>query len=174
MPMSRNFIIIAVVGALIIVLGAGYFFFSRSAAPAALPAPGNTGSLPPSAGESEQPPAANYPTSATISIGTPKGVVTVKNFYPTMLGADEGLVVLADNDQYDLKYDPSTGEFGMYLFTGPFEATRAAAEADLLAKLGLGKGAACRLTVRERVSRSVSTAFAGKTLALSFCGGGVQ
>ncbi len=98
------------------------------------------------------------PTSSMITLGTPHGSVTMKNFYLTSAGAEDQFIVLAMNSNYEITYDPAANEFYIYIAAAPYEANRTQAEADFLARLGVSKTDACKLTVGEN----------GKT-GLSFC-----
>jgi hypothetical protein len=99
------------------------------------------------------------PTSTMLTLGTPYGSVKMKNFYLSSLGAEEQFIVLAQNGNYEITYDPAANQFYIYVVQMPYDANRVQAESDLLSRLGIGKADACKLTV-------------GPT-GLSFCGSGV-
>jgi hypothetical protein len=87
------------------------------------------------------------PTSTMITLGTPHGSVTMKNFYLSSAGAEDQFIVLTANNNYEITYDPGTNVFYIYVAATPYNANRAQAEANFLARLGLDKTDACKLTV---------------------------
>jgi hypothetical protein len=113
----------------------------------------------------------HIPTSTTVTIGTPSGAVTVKNFYATALGAEDQFVVLTRHDAFEITYDTATSQFFIGVKQGPLAATRPAAEAAFLNALGVSQIDACKLAVAVGIEPSVDPAFAHQGLSLSFCRG---
>jgi hypothetical protein len=118
----------------------------------------------------------NIPTGDTITIGTPRGSVQVKNFYKDIEDTEEGLVILRDSDEYEVVYNPAASEFSIYIKQPPLETERAKAEADLLNLLGLNadKIKACYLKVSLYISPLINENLSGNDLGLSFCKSGIQ
>lgn len=175
----RKFIIlisfILFIGALIIGLVAG---FKKPQSPAAL-APNSTETAP-----TAFPPlspdsidsflkASNFPTGDSITLGTPKGGVRVKNFYKAIVDTEEGFIRIRDNDDYRLSYNPADSNFYINIFSQPFEVSRKKAEKDFLDILGVSQPEACKLRVVESAPAAEAN-LAGKNLGLSFCVGEVK
>jgi len=117
--------------------------------------------------------ASNFPTSDTITLGTPKGGVVVKNFYKTIVDTEEGFVWIRDNDDYRISYNTADSNFYIDIFSQPFDAARKKAEKDFLDILDVGQSEACKLKVVE-FAPAAEVNLAGKNLWLSFCTGRVQ
>lgn len=103
-----------------------------------------------------------FPTGDTLNIGTTSGVVSVKNFYKTLIDTEEGSAIMKENDNYEIFYDRNTSQF--YIFMPSGSSARPQAESDLLSILGIGQQDACKL--------SVSVIYAGQEnnpAGLSFC-----
>lgn len=103
------------------------------------------------------------PTSTEIILGTPHGSVTMKNFYLSSVGAEEQYIILARNNNYEITYDPGANRFYLSIAQQPYETNRTQAETDFLARLGIGKPDACKLTVAEGFADTQTGA------SLSFC-----
>jgi len=101
------------------------------------------------------------PTSTTITLGTPHGSVTMKNFYLSSAGAEENFIVLAQDDAYQITYDPTTNSFYLSVQQAPYDTVRIQAETDFLERLGITKTDACKLNVTE--------GFGNQQASLSFC-----
>lgn len=137
------------------------------------------GTLPPIAtgtGSSVSVSSSSFPSGNTFQIGTNQGAVTIKNFYnsPDYITQDNETVVLTENNTYTIIYNRDDSGFiiGLLSVTGSdsLQATRAAAEADFLNKLGVSQGDACKLTVDERILDKNSPDD-GNLIGLSFCPG---
>ncbi len=165
--MKRTFSI-ALIIIFIIALAVGAYFLLRGNS--ASPSAGTTENLPPVATSTTSP----FPTGNTFSINTSEGGVTVKNFYNTKAYAtqDQQTVVLAQNDSYTIDYYRADSSFGIGLLSGPFQATRNAAESVFLSQLGVSKSDACKLTVDETVLDK-SSQYNGELIGLSFCPGAI-
>ncbi len=86
-----------------------------------------------------------FPKTETISIGTGNGAVEVKNFYKTLVDTEEGFIIMADNENYQISYDRSTSKFYVDLKTET--ASQQKSESELLNILGIGQQDACKLNV---------------------------
>ena len=112
-------------------------------------------------------PLVNAPKGDTLSIGTARGSVTMKNFYASALGATEQFVIIKRTDAYELNYDTYTSGFSIIIIKAPMEQNRATAEAAFLDVLDISKSDACKLNVW--VGSSIDNN-SGQNLHLSFCG----
>jgi hypothetical protein len=110
------------------------------------------------------------PTSATITLGTSQGSVTMNNFYQSSLGAQEQYIILKQNANYEINYDTYVSMFYIYVFQAPFSTNRTQAENDFLTTLNISQADACKLDVGEGAAPSVDQSLASSTLPLSFCG----
>ncbi|OGZ00314.1 MAG: hypothetical protein A3B13_01135 [Candidatus Liptonbacteria bacterium RIFCSPLOWO2_01_FULL_45_15] len=130
------------------VIGGGvyaWFYFSKNdtqAGPAAkLPSVSSSSSLPsPSYSIAD-----TFPKTETISIGTGNGSIEVKNFYKTLVDTEEGSIIMADNENYQISYERSTSVF--YIHFRNDAVSQSQAEADLLNVLGISQQDACKLNV---------------------------
>ncbi|MDP3948666.1 MAG: hypothetical protein Q8Q17_01815 [bacterium] len=86
-----------------------------------------------------------FPKTETISIGTGNGAVEVKNFYKKIVDTEEGFVIMADNENYQISYERSTSVFYIDLRTETVLQTKA--ESDFLSVLGISQQDACKLNV---------------------------
>ncbi len=111
-------------------------------------------------------PAVPFPTTPTMTIGTNQGIVEVKNFYNSVVGIEEGLLILADADNYEIAYDRSNSNFLIYLRNPSLKNTRQNAETDFLEILGINQENACKLNVQESALPSSQL---GENQNLSFC-----
>lgn len=109
-----------------------------------------------------------YAAGETVTIGTPRGAVEVKNFYTTALYEDEASVVIAKTDSYFISYDTTTSSFWVAVTGKPFASFREAAEQAFLAALGARQADACKLDVSVGVPYAVDPA-GPSDLPLSFC-----
>lgn len=112
------------------------------------------------------------PTGPTITLGTSEGNVTVDNFYQTAATTtpDGQTVVLQDQPDYMIVYNTDDSSFIISVLAAPLEQSREAAEAALLAQLGISKTDACKLKVSEGVPIYASDEYPGVNFPLSFCG----
>ena len=94
-----------------------------------------------------------FPKTETISIGTTQGTVEVKNFYKTLIDTEEGSIIMADNENYQISYDRSDSKFYIDLVIASDYRERGnlysqtKAESELLNILGIGQQDACKLNV---------------------------
>jgi hypothetical protein len=109
------------------------------------------------------------PTSSTITLGTPHGLVIVNNFYKIALGAEDQFIVIARNDSYGINYDTDNSGFDIDIKQPPFDANRAAAETDFLKLLGVDQPDACKLAVAVEAEAAANGGLGGESLPLSFC-----
>ena len=86
-----------------------------------------------------------FPKTETISIGTGNGSIEVKNFYKTLVDTEEGSIIMADNENYQISYERSTSVF--YIHFRNDAVSQSQAEADLLNVLGISQQDACKLNV---------------------------
>jgi hypothetical protein len=167
-------VIIAIIAVVLITFG--IFFIIQKNASNNTP-PSTTGTLPPISTStpvgSESSTPATIPTSTTITLGTSQGSVTVNNFYQSadFITQDQQTVAVKSTPDYVIAYNVGDSSFAITLLSAPLEATRQAAEAAFLSKLGVSRQDACKLTVYEGVPASVSDQYVGQNFPLSFCGG---
>lgn len=86
-----------------------------------------------------------FPKTETINIGTGNGAVEVKNFYKKIVDTEEGFVIMADNENYQISYDRSTSIF--YIYSINAVLLQSQAESELLNILGVSQQDACKLNV---------------------------
>jgi hypothetical protein len=115
-------------------------------------------------------PVYRIPTSTTITMGGPRGTVTMDNFYAKALGADDQFIVMAQNANYEITYDTNTNNFYLTITQAPFDANRIQAESGFLSLLNIDQSDACKLSVSEGFASG--SLYGSQTLALSFCGTG--
>jgi hypothetical protein len=179
---------IAIVVGILVVLGiAGYFAFmifskktpqgsinsgvSGSTAESTNQDNSMQGSLPP---PQENPPVNNqvsnraYPDTPTIKIGTSQGIVEVNNFYKSAVDTEEGLIILANPDEYDIAYDPSNSSFIIAIKINS-AGVRQNAENELLHILNVSQNNACKLNAIVTFPPPD-----GEKSRLSFCFGNVK
>lgn len=111
------------------------------------------------------------PAGDTLSIGTPRGIVTMNNFYnnAAYIDQDEQVVVIQQSSTYGIFYNVSGSAFTLVLFGTPSEAAHQAAEGGFLASLGISQQDACKLSVYEIFPEDVSATASQHNL--SFCSG---
>jgi hypothetical protein len=102
--------------------------------------------------------------------------IRVKPFLPATIdpaAVDDGDYVLAEaTDQgYRISYNLAGQSFLVALLHEPLRAARTAAEADLLARLGISALEACRLRLLLVVPAEVNAVYAGKNMGLTGCAG---
>jgi hypothetical protein len=169
----RKIIIIAVV---VIVAGVAAFFILRGINGGGGPSlPGQGGS----SGEQNMDnvtggvSSSDIPSGETLTLGTPSGNVTVKNFYKTALALIEGTeVVLAKNDGYEIDYSNVDSSFVITIRQIPIDSVRVDAESQLLNLLGISKNDACRLSVSVIIPASLDPQAGGRSYPLGICSQG--
>lgn len=110
------------------------------------------------------------PTGSKLSIGTPNGIVVVKNFYsanPSVV--DGGGMVIKNTAGYRIVYDRSGSSFWLAILARPFGTWQNAAEQDLLKTLGITESDACKLRVSSGVPYAPGDPLDGGSFPLSFC-----
>ena len=86
-----------------------------------------------------------FPKTEAISIGTGNGSIEVKNFYKTLVDTEEGSIIMADNENYQISYERSNSVF--YIYFRNADLSQPQAEMDLLDILGISQQDACKLNV---------------------------
>lgn len=110
------------------------------------------------------------PEGEMIEIGTPKGAVRVKNFYPEKSDLDEsGSIRIASGDGYFISYDTVASRFWIAVTGATFASVRSRAETDFVSRLGISQNDACNLDVSVGVPWSAANPLSGVDLPLSFC-----
>lgn len=113
------------------------------------------------------------PAESTFVIGTSEGGVAVKNFFPNIVDTEEELVILRDNDDYEIAYNTKTSTFYLYIRSNSLVVARAQAEKDLLDLLGINQVDACKLRVLESTFSKNNTS-ATKYQGLTFCPNAIE
>lgn len=139
---------------------------------------GSTGQLPtvPSsteAGQSPVPAVVNFPGApqgTTFQMGTPKGLVTMNNFYSLPLIVDEEFLILQNTDQYQINFNTETNQFYIYFSSSPSTVLRGQVEGDFLTLLGISQSDACKLNIAEGFLGNLPVA--SQQQDLSFCSSG--
>ena len=112
----------------------------------------------------------DMPPGDTLTIGSPSGNVTVKNFYKSAVGIIEGTdVILAKDNNYTIDYIKGNGSFVITIDQGPIAAVQATAENQLLSILGVNQKDACRLSPSVAVPATLDKQIGGRSYPLSFC-----
>ena len=169
--MKKTFIIIAI----LVVAAAGFFIAAnliarRGGTPPSPASPGLNQTVPPIQTASSTPPLASS-TGSTITIGTPNGSVTVKNFYASSTTIyPEGDQQVRKTPLYEIVYNKADSSFSIGILQSPVAPAIAAAENDLLQTLGISQQQACQLKVTVGIPWWVDEANAGGR-GLSFCVG---
>jgi hypothetical protein len=153
---------------IIIIIAAAFYWFLFHSSPVGTTAQ-NSSSENPVASSNELSPIYQIPASATITIGTAHGSVTVNNFYKSALGAEDEFIILAKNNDYEINYDTDSSAFYLDIKQAPFDINRASAEANFLNLLGVDQLDACKLTVAVGAEPVVDSGLNGKVSPLSFC-----
>lgn len=106
------------------------------------------------------------PTGPKLKISA----VEVNNIYisPVKINEEKD-VLISENKDYHIVYLALFKKFLITIYNTDFETTKAVAEKDFLAKLGIDQTAACKLTVEVNTVQSVNQDLAGKIFSLSFC-----
>ncbi len=173
--MKKSIIIVIAIIAIAAVVGAVLLFIKSNVSNSNQG--GQAGLLPPVAtgtpDQSMSSTLAAAPTGSTFQIGTPQGSVAINNIYTSndYITLDGQTIVIAQSGDYSIVYNVSDSSFiiSLTLVPGPLQATRDAAEAAFLQKLGISEKDACKLNVNEGVTEKGSPYY-GQSLGLSFCG----
>ncbi len=114
------------------------------------------------------------PTGNMFTLGTPSGNVTVNNFYniAQSVSTDHTSILIVQTSTYNITYYIPDSSFNLLITTAPFLAARQEAETELLQILGVSRGDACKLSVRESTMPGVDAAYSGSGYGLSFCPSG--
>lgn len=173
MPMKQTITIAA--GVILLILSVGilvgaYFFLQRQVV--SEPA-GSTGVNPFGSLVSE--PVASGTVAITLTDGS---TVTIPDFstteQPEAASETNGFQVAgAADSSFQIVYFPQDSGFIVTLNKEPLGEARRAAEDALRARLGLSNEDLCKLRADVGTTYSVSSAYAGKNLGLSFCPGAV-
>lgn len=151
--MTTRWKIIVIILILLILAGVGFIFWRSQQQVAKLPNY-QVGQLPTSP-TSTNPQLPNYPVtplpsydSASIRLGTPKGIVTVNNFRKLIISSDESIDVFKQTTDYALAYENYSQKFRIQLFTTPTGSTgQQSAEKDLMDILNISQSDACKLPI---------------------------
>ena len=172
----RKIILITIVILVFGALGIAFWYLGHKANTA--PAENGGGQLPLTETSTTLPVVSSTSTPAgdTITIGTSKGTVVMKNFYKSaaIISPDGSGVLITDSPAYDISYATYDSSFAISLLQTPLAAVRAQAEAVFLQDLGISKEDACKLKATVEVPVSVDPGNAGINLGLSFCNGAFQ
>jgi hypothetical protein len=118
----------------------------------------------------------NIPVGDTLVLGTPRGSVTVTNFYKTadrIVGQSEA--VLKETGDYIIVYSTIDSNFRIAIVAARNQrAARDAAESEFVRILGVAEKDACMLTVSVSMPYDSGGDIAGGVYPLSFCAPGVQ
>lgn len=115
-------------------------------------------------------PSLTRPSGETIDIGTSRGIVRVKNFYPEHGKVGEALsILLVAETGYRISYEIPGSRFWIAIQGAPFENIRSIAEAKLLTTLGVSQEDACKLDVLVGVPYDPANLLSGRSFPLSFC-----
>lgn len=122
------------------------------------------------------------PTSVPINYPHPSGALPDKNGKIIISGVevnnfpasskkinDIGDLALSKNEKYSIEYFPLFDGFLISIDAAPFEEIKTQAESDFLAKLGVDKKSACKLSVVITTNETANPTHAGRDYALSFC-----
>lgn len=110
------------------------------------------------------------PQGPTLTLGTSKGSVELKNFYLSNPPVDpDGTMTIASTNDYYITYDIPTSQFGIIISGASFNTVRPEVEAAFMSLLGVDQNDACKLDVVEGVPYSPDDPLSGKSFPLSFC-----
>jgi len=157
-----------VVLGIVLVIYFVFFFKNDSPLTGILPSPTTPTPLPPLP---PTPPPIS-PKGDTLSIGTPSGIVEVKNFYnnPLQVNAENDVLVVRA-DAYEMAYIAKDSSFILSITASPVGPTTLAAEKELLRVLDITEEEACRLNVSVGIPHFADPELSGKQYGLSFCPG---
>jgi len=149
--MNKRLIIYIAIGLIVLVAGIFILFKFNSSSPTntVTNTPSSTGQLPAVATSSTQVNITHAPQGLTFQIGTPKGLVTVNNFYTLPPVVDEEFLILQNTDQYQINYDTETNQFYIYFSSSPSSTLRTLVEGKFTSLLGISQDDACKLNVAE-------------------------
>lgn len=161
-----------VLGSALMVVAGFYLYLSRkNQAPRAPAEPVGYQNLPPS--EPQNFPvisSSSIPDTEKIVIQSPKGGVSVNNFYKSATEIYSwGAVDVAAREGYKITYINLDDSFLITISLPPVRENIAAAEKEFLSVLGISESAACRLKVQVGVMGQVDPALSGQNIGLSFC-----
>lgn len=112
----------------------------------------------------------DIPSGQTFTIGTPKGIVQVNNFYLSNPIVDEGgSLLIEQNKNYTITYDPTTGAFWIMVNGTPFNSFKNIAEQDFLKLLNISETDACKLIVSVSAQYDLQNPSSFSEFPLSFC-----
>lgn len=112
-----------------------------------------------------------YPTGPTLAIGTPQGIVSIRNIYSADMPVNEVQdLVFKETQDYLMVYNPLNSHFWIAITGSPFATWRAVAEKDFLVTLGISETDACRLSVTEGVIYSAGNPNDGLSFPMTSCG----
>ena len=109
------------------------------------------------------------PTGQTMPVLGKAGDVNVRNVYKNPVEKTEEAIVISQKPGFKIIYFPKDEAFLITLAQTPISQSRALAEAELLANLGITKDQACELKVVITVPYEVDPAASGQNYPLSFC-----
>ena len=109
--------------------------------------------------------------STVIEVGTPKGVVTVNNFYKKALSQEDTTVLIfKEGNKYSFSYDTYDSSFWINILDqNETDEVRRIAEAEFLKILGISQEDACKLNVALTIPVGPSPGLPSRDLGLSFC-----
>lgn len=169
-------IILIIVAILVIIAAAVAAFVLFRGSPSPTPASSGNGGVPTSGvsanfgGVPASQAMPDAPKGPTLTLGTPRGSVVVKNFYLLDPKIDsDGNALLAVTPNYFISYDTGNGSFWIAITSQPFSAWQVTAEAGFLGLLGITQKDACKLSVSEGIPYDTSNALSGRSFPLSFC-----
>jgi hypothetical protein len=137
--------------------------------------PPQTGGLPSSPTSAASPTSyGNIPQGDTVVIQTPKGALSVKNFYKSISGVEPSTsaFVLASGPNYVIWYYRADSSFEIELNQDFSSALEREAADDLLLVLGIKDSELCKLNVVVAVPYDRGTG--RSAYPLSFCQSGIQ
>lgn len=111
-------------------------------------------------------------TNTLILPAQNQGTVQVKDFTKSPQQVLEGTDVIIQNDNYSIVYFTKDKSLLITILAEPLEQNRYEAEQEMLSKLNITQGDACKLTVALTVPAGVSASLAGENFGLSFCQNG--
>lgn len=79
---------------------------------------------------------------------------------------------MESTDTYSLHFVSDQNRFDIFLLAHPLQLVRAAAQTDLLKRLGITQAQACTMNISVFVDQSVNMQFSPTNYGLSFCPSG--
>lgn len=111
-------------------------------------------------------------SSNTLTVPAQGGSEQVSDFTKNPARVAGDTTVIAENENYSIVYFTTDQSFLITILAEPVQASRDAAEQELLAKLNIQQSDACRLKIALTVPAGVDEQLAGKDYGLSFCPSG--